>query len=275
MAQTTRRYEAVHGNALDIFNIKETDQYRFGCEFEFYIDIEKYEFTDTIEKIKNKIQTFTNADILVDMVSLPIDEDKNYCIQIKPDQSLQSHGVEISIPITSQVGVKHYITHILPLIEEFGYTNEDTGLHFHISTTKQDGVNFPFYVYMLMCHDKNLLSAWKPRLGYSENVMDVLLKKSKSDARIVKTKKGTIWNLEKLEANHIEIKSIGGIDYHVQMNKILDEFDMYVECFDTVYMDSNSEYRERLIKEHKALIASTDEATKTKFIVAVTDMGLI
>ena len=275
MAQTTKRYKAVHGNSFDVFNIRKTDQYQFGCEFEFYIDTEKYEFTDTIEKIKDKIHIFTNADILVDMVSLPMDEDKNYCIQIKPDQSLQSHGVEISIPITSQIGVKHYIAHILPLIEEFGYTNEDTGLYFHISTTREDGVNFAFYVYMLMCHDKNLLSSWKPRLGYSENVMDVLLKKSKSDARIVKTRKGTIWNLEKLEANHIEIKSIGGIDYHCQMSKILGEFDMYVECFDMVFTDSNSEYREKLIKEHKALIAATDEATKTKFVVAVTEAGLI
>lgn len=275
MSDTTKRYKAVSNTAVDNHNITDNDEYQFGCEFEFYIDTTKYDFTDAVEKIKNKIQTFTNADILVDLSNLPIERDKNNCIQIKPDQSLQSHGVEISIPITSQMGVKHYIRHILPLIEEFGYTNEDTGLHFHISTIQKDGVNFAFYVYMLMCHDQNLLSSWEPRISYSQNVMDILLKRTKTEARIIKTKKGTIWNLEKLEANHIEIKSMGGIDYHRKMDKILDEFDTYADCFNRVYKNTDSEYRERLIKEHKTLVASTDKAVQAKFSKALAESGLL
>jgi len=27
---------------------------------------------------------------------------------------------------------------------------------------------------------------------------------------VIKTKKGTVWNLEKIDSNHVEIKSIGG-----------------------------------------------------------------
>ena len=275
MSSTTKRYQSKDNKELHIHNITENAEYQFGCEFEFYIDIEKCDFLDAVEKIKNKILTFSNVDILVDLVSLPTDEDKNHCVQIKPDQSLESHGIEISIPITSQTGVKHYIRHILPLIEEFGYTNEDTGLHFHISTIKKDGVNFPFYIFMLMCHDKQLLASWKPRMGYSHNVMDILATKSKSEARVVKTKKGTIWNLEKLEANHIEIKSIGGIDYHCEMDKILFEFDMYAECFDGVFKDADPEYRERLVAEHKQLIASLNDAIQVQFAIAVTEAGLI
>lgn len=275
MSNTTLRYKAVPNSAVDSRAITDNDEYQYGCEFEFYIDIEKYDFTDAVERIRNKIQTFSNADILVDLVSLPTDEDKNHCVQIKPDQSLESHGIEISIPITSQTGVKHYINHILPLIEEFGYTNQDTGLHFHISTIQKDGRNFAFYVYMLMCHDKQLLGSWQPRVGYSHNVMDILATKSKSEARVVKTKKGTIWNLEKIEANHIEIKSIGGIDYHQQMDKILYEFDMYAECFDSVFKNTNSEYRERLVAEHKKLVASLEDTIQAEFAIAVTEAGLI
>ena len=66
--------------------------------------------------IKNKIKEFSDVDILVDLVSLPTDTDKNYCVQIKPDQSLDDNGIEISIPITTKNGVKHYIKNILPLI---------------------------------------------------------------------------------------------------------------------------------------------------------------
>jgi hypothetical protein len=275
ISSTTKRYQSEANKELDVYTIAENDEYQYGCEFEFYINIEKYNFFDAVEKIKNKILTFTNVDVLVDLTTLPIDEDKNYCVQIKPDQSLESHGIEISIPITSRTGVKHYINNILPLIEEFGYTNQDTGLHFHISTIQKDGRNIAFYVYMLMCHDKQLLGSWQPRVGYSHNVMDILQNKTKSKAREIKTKKGTIWNLEKLEANHIEIKSIGGINYHREMDKILREFDMYSECFDSVFKDTNPKYRERLVAEHKKLVASLDDTTQAEFAIAVSEAGLI
>jgi hypothetical protein len=275
ISSTTKRYHPEANKEFDVHNIMENDEYQYGCEFEFYIDIEKYDFFDAVERIKNKILTFTNVDILVDLVSLPTDEDKNHCVQIKPDQSLESHGIEISIPITSRTGVKHYINHVSPLIEEFGYTNQDTGLHFHISTIQKDGRNFAFYVYMLMCHDKQLLVSWQPRVGYSHNVMDILQNTTKSKAREIKTKKGTIWNLEKIEANHIEIKSIGGIDYHRKIDKILGEFDIYAECFDSVFKDTNPEYRERLVAEHKQLIASLNGTTQAEFAIAVSEAGLI
>jgi len=124
---TTTRYRAVKMSNLDTLKISDDDLYQFGCEFEFYIDIVKYNLQDAVEEIKNKIVELTDADILVDLVSLPTDSDKNYCVQIKPDQSLDDNGIEISIPITTKNGVKHYIKNILPLIEEYGYTNEDIG----------------------------------------------------------------------------------------------------------------------------------------------------
>ena len=206
---------------------------------------------------------------------LPTDSDKNYCVQIKPDQSLDDNGIEISIPITTKNGVKHYINNILPLIEEYGYTNEDTGLHFHISTIKQDGVNFNFYLYMLMCHDKNLLSSWLPRSGYSQNVMDILSKNTKAKSREIKNKKGTIWNLEKIGVNHIEIKAIGGVDYHKEVNKIINEFERYAKYFDAVLKGDDIDYRQRLINEHKQLIKSIDSSTKEEFLQAVNEAGLI
>jgi len=272
---TTKRYKAIKNSNLDTLEVQDNDLYQFGCEFEFYIDTTKYNFQDVVEQIKNKIIEFANADILVDLVSLPVDNDKNYCVQIKPDQSLDDNGIEISIPITTQQGVKHYIKNILPLIEKYGYTNEDTGLHFHISTLEQDGVNFNFYLYMLMCHDKNLLSSWLPRSGYSQNVMDILSKNTKTKSRVIKNKKGTIWNLEKIESNHIEIKAIGGVDYHKDIDKILIEFDMYVEYFNTVVKNINPDNRERLIRGHKQLIKSIDKSTKEEFSKAVSEAGLI
>jgi len=272
---TTKRYKTVDNSTLDTLKISENDLYQFGCEFEFYIDTNKCNLQDVIEEIRIKIANFTDTDILVDLVSLPTDSDKNHCIQIKPDQSLDDNGIEISIPITTKDGVKHYIKNILPLIEEYGYTNKETGLHFHISTIKQDGINFNFYLYMLMCHDKNLLSSWLPRSGYSQNVMDILSKNTKTKSRVIKNKKGTIWNLEKIESNHIEIKAIGGVDYHKEIDKILQEFDIYAEHFNDILNDTNPQYIEMLINEHKLLIQTIDKSTKEEFSKAVSEAGLI
>ncbi len=275
MSGTTTRYKANDSINLNKYSVKDDDLYQFGCEFEFYINTDKYSLLEVVENIKTKILTFSDVDILVDLVNLPINEDKNHCIQIKPDQSLEDNGIEITIPITSQSGVKYYIKNILPLIEEYGYTNEDTGLHFHISTINIDGVNFNFYLYMLMCHDNNLLSSWQPRIGYSQNVMDILLKNTKSKSREVKSKKGTIWNLEKLGVNHIEIKSIGGVDYHKDFNKIIEEFEMYSKYFHYVYKDIKPDYRQTLVDEHKTLINSINNSSKAEFSKAVIEAGLI
>jgi hypothetical protein len=206
--QTTERYEANKHCEFDCFDLTLEDIYQYGCEFEFYIN-KSLDFKSTIIEIKDKIYQFSNVDILLDFVSLPSDVDKNQCLQIKPDNSLEDNGIEISIPITSKNGIKHYVKHILQIIEEYGYTNADTGLHFHISTIKNDGVNFDFFLYMLMCHDKNLLSSWVTRNGYSHNVMDILSGNSKVVSRSIKNQKGQIWNLEKISSNHVEIKSMG------------------------------------------------------------------
>jgi hypothetical protein len=273
MKNTTIRHKANQNCDYNCYDIKNNDKYQYGCEFEFYINIEKYNFDETIEKILNEIQEFSNVDILVDLASLPSDEDKNNCIQIKPDQSLEDHGIEISIPITSQDGVIYYIQKILPLIEKYGFTNEETGLHFHISTIKKDGVNFNFYAYMLLCHDKKLLSSWKPRTGYSHNVMDILLKNTKSDSR--KIKKGTVWNLEKIDPSHIEIKTIGGIDYHKKTDQILSEFNLYAECFYNTHENTDITYSKRLIEEHKKTVKEANKKTQATFIEAVSEAGLI
>jgi len=67
---------------------------------------------------------------------------------------------------------------------------------------------------MLLCDRTGLLSSWEPRVGYSQNVMDILSSYTKQVSRKIKTKKGTVWNVEKIEPNHVEVKSIGGDVYH-------------------------------------------------------------
>ncbi|MCK9162122.1 MAG: hypothetical protein GX118_06600 [Arcobacter butzleri] len=272
--QTTQRFLANKNAKFDSFDLALEDIYQYGCEFEFYIK-KTLDFQATVLEIKDKILQFSNADILLDFVSLPSDVDKNQCIQIKPDHSLEDNGIEISVPITSKNGIKHYINNILKIIQEYGYTNDDTGLHFHISTIKNDGVNFDFYLYMLMCHDKDLFSSWATRNGYSHNVMDILSGNSKIASRNIKNHKGQIWNLEKISSNHVEIKSMGGIDYHLKKDQIILEFEQYAECFDIIHKKKNTKYREQLINNHKKIIENISVTQKEEFINIIYELGII
>lgn len=271
---TTKRYEGNKDCKYDSFIVDSSDKYQFGCEFEFYIDTKVYDYEMAINEISKEMYKLTSVDILVDTVSLPEAMDKNNCLQIKPDISLGDNGIEISVPIISEVGVEHFIRTITSVIDTYGYTNEETGFHIHISTIQKDGINFNFYKYMLLCHGAGLLSSWKPRIGYSQNVMDILSHNNRQQTREIKTKKGTIWNLEKIEPNHVEIKSIGGDSYHKSIDKMIKEFLQYSTYFDeTLQKDTQADIQ--MYIEHKEQIAKLSSETNTSFATALTEAGII
>ena len=207
-------------------------------------------------------------------MSLPISKDKDRCMQIKPDISLNDTGIEISTPISTLAGVKHFIKNICPIIEKYGYTNEETGFHIHISTINQDGINFNFYKYMLLCNEAKLLSSWKPRMGYSQNVMDILTNHSKAKTRQIKTKKGTVWNLEKVGSSHVEIKSMGGIDYHKEVKKLVKEFSEYAKYFDETLQKDDAKHKQ-LFENHKLMVNAVKDDVKATFVSALSASGIL
>jgi hypothetical protein len=251
---------------------KENDLCHYGCEFEFYIDTEQYLYSDVIDALTKALYELTSADILVDEISIPHAADKNHCMQIKPDISLEDHGVEISVPISTKEGIFHYIQTILPLIEQYSYTNEETGFHIHMSTLGSSHIDF--YRFMLLCDDAGLLSAWKPRIGYSQNVMDILSSHTKQEARIIKTKKGTIWNLERIDPHHIEIKSIGGADYHKETERLMREFEVYADYFTQALGVVTPEHK-KLLEKHKQMLDSLDKKVKGRFASALIEAGIL
>ena len=271
---TLIRFEANSNCSYPSYAIGQADIYQYGCEFEFYIDTKKYAFNEAIENITREIHELTDVDILVDTVSLPIDKDKNNCIQIKPDISLEDNGIEISVPITTALGIEHYIQTICPIISKYGYTNEETGFHIHISSVKNNGINFNFYKFMLLCDKANLLSSWQPRVGYSQNVMDILYSNTKQASRKIKTKKGTIWNVEKIESNHVEIKSIGGENYHTKIDVMIDEFRAYGKYFAETLQKDTAEHKQ-MYREHKEQIEKLSKEVSANFVSALNEAGII
>ncbi len=271
---TTKRYKGNSSCGYPTFIPQKNDLCQYGCEFEFYINTKQHNYTETIEALTEALYHLSHADILVDEISIPNTIDKNSCIQIKPDISLQDHGIEISVPISNKEGIIHFIETISPLIDKYGYTNEETGFHIHISTIKNRGSHIDFYRFMLLCDNADLLSSWKPREGYSHNVMDILSSHSKQEARVLKTKKGTIWNLERIDSHHIEIKSIGGINYHKEPKRIIKEFEAYATYFMETLGEMTETHKALLLK-HKIKVDKLSKETKSNFASALSEAGIL
>ena len=272
LEDTTKRYKGNNDCNYSAFIPQEDDLCQYGCEFEFYIDTEKYLYADVIDALTKALYELTSADILVDEISIPHAADKNHCMQIKPDISLEDHGLEISVPISTKDGILHYVQTILPLIERYGYTNKETGFHIHMSTLGSSHIDF--YRFMILCDDAGLLSAWKPRIGYSQNVMDILSSHTKQEARIIKTKKGTIWNLERIDSHHIEIKSIGGDNYNKEAVRIMKEFEIYTQLF-IESAGVMTDQHKKLLLMHKRKIDAVSKEIKADFVIALGEAGIL
>ena len=104
--------------------------------------------------------------------------------------------------------------------------------------------------------------------------MDILSSHTKQEARIIKTKKGTIWNLERIDPHHIEIKSIGGADYHKETERLMREFEIYADYFIQALGVVTLEHK-RLLEDHKQILDSLDKKVKGRFASALIEAGIL
>lgn len=250
------------------------DVYQYGCEIEFYVNAACFTVDEVAARLGNLAEELSQADILTNIESNPSDEDARECFVIKPDISLKENGLEISTPIADRAAIKRFMREIFKLIDEVGYTDEDTGLHFHISVIERNGANVPFFDYMLACDDDNLLSGWKPRRNYSRNVMDVLSCNTSSEARKIKNDSHGEWNLERIDSSHFEIRTIGGPDYHHEYDQIVDEFDRYANIFRELHQNVDFDKKLKLRAKHKMALATVGDEGLVEFAKGLSQIGL-
>jgi len=236
------------------------EEYLFGCEFEFYPS-QAYEQEAFLEELCS----LSYSDVVVNEIFVPHFKDSKSCMQLKPDISLDSNGLEISVPICSYERLKFYIVSINGLIAKYAYTNNDTGLHIHISKVQKDGINFDFYKFALLCNHKGLLDKWDTRNGYCINVMNVINYNSKRDSKVLKNKKGRVWNLELVSKNRVEIRTMGGVDYHLKSDQILKELADYKAIFEET-LRRDSEHFKLLKKEHLEMVKNASDEEKIGFM---------
>jgi len=236
------------------------EQYIFGCEFEFYL----YD-NNNYENITKELFEISNVDLLRNDVTVPVCKDSSECMHLKPDISLKDDGLEISIPKSTYNQLIQYIQDISDLIDKYGYTNNDTGFHIHISKYKESGININFFKFALLCNKNNLLYSWLQRNQYCLNVMDVINCNNKKQSKKIKNAKGKIWNLELISSNRIEIRTMGGIDYHKKKKKILLELEQFKNIFKETLSKDTDEYI-NLEKLHLEKIHNATPEIKIEFI---------
>ncbi len=235
-------------------------EYIYGCEFEFYL----YDHS-LYEEIKEKLFEISHKDLLTNDMTAPRCKDSDECMHLKPDISLGDNGLEISIPKSSYKQLQKYIMQINSLIGEYGYTDNDTGLHIHISTKKTNGIKFDFFKFSLLCNEVNLFDSWSQRNDYCLNVMDIIQCNNKQDSRKLKNKKGKVWNLELISNNRIEIRTMGGIDYHNDNEKIFNELKLFKDLFIETLAKPTPEYIV-LEKKHLDRIKTANLSEQKKFM---------
>lgn len=253
-SDNSKRYKKTNTNKVDLLS----EKYIFGCEFEFYL-LDSINIDNLILDLYN----ISNTDLLVNDLGIPSTNDSSNCMHLKPDATLENHGLEISTPMCTYDELLKYTKEINNLIDKYGYTNNDTGLHIHISTTKSNGINLDFYKFALLSNEQKLLDSWNERNCYCRNVMNIIELCSKKNSKIIKNKKDRM-NLHKISNNRIEIRTIGGDNYHLKTDKILDE----LECFRAIFIDTLSKDSKNYIKlrnEHLATVNSLGDECKVKF----------
>jgi len=236
------------------------EEYVFGCEFEFYLN----DWSD-YSKVVDELLYISKADLLANDLTRPNCSDSNECMHLKPDESLDDGGLEISIPKSTYSELIIYIKAINNLIDRYGYTDNSTGFHIHISTSKISGVNLNFFKFALLCNQNDLLHYWEQRNEYCLNVMDIFNAFRPKESKKIKNKKGKVWNLELISPNRIEIRTIGGKDYHKKSNKILAQIELFRDTFiETLYEDT-LEYKD-IEKLHLEKIKNASDELKKQFI---------
>lgn len=91
------------------------------------------------------------------------------------------------------------------------------------------------------------------------------------EAKVLKNKKGRVWNLEKRKErgiiNHVEVRTIGGTNYHRKVRQILKEINQFIEIFNRSIKDGKEDNEYKLIlQEHMNIIKSAPEERRNKFL---------
>jgi hypothetical protein len=127
---------------------------KFGCELEFVVNDEQDVF------VIEKLGSLYGSNYLVDLKNSTIASDlKQTKVHYKYEASLESDlGRELTSPICNIEALKDYLAKFALIINEYGKTNILTGLHIHMSSSDNSGVELDLCKFTLLSDIEELLT---------------------------------------------------------------------------------------------------------------------
>lgn len=222
---------------------------KIGLEFEFYLKDET-QMSDIIASLA----TFGKP-IMYCPEDYNIANKRLDVWTIEKDRTLaapEKRGFEVVSPKIDLKEAPLYIKTALNMIKEFGLTNNDCGLHFHISSEKESMKDIQPSKFMLFLDNSRTLEQWKYRTELNKEMMDIFKKTKledfdknfKNTSRMYSLVSRSRYEL----SNHLEIRAIGGEDYQFKTNDILRDFKETVNAY---YIACNPQVEK---SKHKMLI---------------------
>lgn len=224
------------------FNSKYKDEIlssdiKVGLEFEFYL------------KDENKLSSVFSAllsygkQVMYCPIEHNIKDKPDNVWTIERDRTLTSDiklGYEVVSPKMSVKEGMFYLKDFLTIINQYGITNDDCGLHFHISTDEPNMRNMDASKLFLFLSENKTLESWKPRENYNRSVQNLFNSVSLDDFNENYREISRFHNIaprhteddkRKNRTNHIEIRGPGGEGYERKSAQIIKDFEETITAY--------------------------------------------
>ena len=243
---------------------------RFGCELEFVVNNKQDSF------VIQKLSSLYESNYLVDLKNSKIASDpKQTKVHYKYKASLETElGRELTSPVCNFEELKDYLVQFAQIINNHGQTNTLTGLHIHMSSSDEDGVQLDLCKYTLLADGENLLNNWGDRNKYCLNLMGIMDYLEFKDVIQFKEHKGRVWNLLKRGSHHVEIRTFGGENYQNKIEQAIKEIEVYIRIFNYSTDDTfaSLEYLNKL-EIHAEKLETMNQETIEDYLIAFPEIN--
>lgn len=252
--------------------LNQTDKLKFakvGFEFEFYLkDLSFYKTLELLNQELSPVKVWGFRQYHSDMTP----DENNF--KIEPDLSGGSNMVELVTGPMNYFDAKYYLVKIIKFVQNYGYTNEKSSIHFNISFNGEKNLNDLNVLKLILNIDEDEIYRVFPSRKnnvYAKTVKKIIPYKEydffnipidivKNNMRLPGDKYYGVnflhINNDK-ESQRIEFRYIGGKDYEKNIGQLIYFLDRFIiTLYDCVDVGFNNEDKNK-IEEYLELNIST------------------
>ncbi len=238
---------------------------RVGFEFEFYLkDLSFYKTLELINQDLSPVKVWGFRQYHSDFTP----DEKNF--KIEPDLSGGSNMVELVTGPLNFYDAKYYLIKIIKFIQNYGYTNEKSSIHFNISFEDKDLNDLNTLKMILNIDEDEIYRGYPSRKNniYAKTVKKIVPFKEydffnipidvvKNNMRLPNDKYFGVnflhMNNEK-SSQRLEFRYIGGKDYEKNIGQLIYFLERFIilthSCIDVDFNSEDSEKLENYLEEN-------------------------